>query len=171
MVDDSYSSRPAPYVPLSNDLRFPGGAREQSLDNPLTSAYLMIARVLHVDTETMVCSIRVETGVGVERHDVPIPAPAGGGPLSWAGNMLERGTRVLIGWKKFSDRAFKPYIINTVTVGVYAAREYEPFSTVNPLDAEEALRLAPELEDDPRVNLGVIRLKLRKVYSGDFLAS
>lgn len=159
------------YVSQAIDPRFPGGPREQSMGNPLHYAYLMIARVLHVDTETMVCSLRIETGVGAERHDVPIPAPAGGGPRSWAGNMLEPGTRVLIGWKKYSDRDFKPYIINTVTVGVYSAREYEPFSTVDPLDADEALRLYPELADDPRINLGVTRLKMRKVYSGDFLAS
>jgi len=173
MTDDrKYNLQDLRYVSPSPDPnKYPGGAAQGSMEASGAYSQLMIATVLHVDTETMVCSIRVESGVGIEKDDVPIPAFAGGGPRSWAGNMIEAGSRVLIGWKKYSDRAFKPYIIQTVTVGVYPAREYEPFSTADPEDIEEVLRLHPELEYDPRVNLGITRLKLRKVYSGDFLAS
>ncbi len=118
----------------------------------------------------MVCSIRLETGNG-ERHDVPIPASGGGGPRSWSGSILEPGSKVLLGWKHYDQRSYVPYIIQVLTVGTFPAREYEPFSTADPADAAEALTLFPELEDDPHVNLGVLRLKARKGYSGDFLAS
>jgi hypothetical protein len=159
------------HVPVSADPRYPGGAKQGSLDGSGAYSQLMIATVLHVDTETMVCSIRVNAGGGIEKDDVPIPAFGGGGPRCWAGNMIERGSRVLIGWKKYSEYSFKPYIIQAVTVGVYPGREFEPFSSVDPKDAEEALRMQPDLADDPRLNIGVTRMKLRKVYSGDFLAS
>lgn len=148
----------------------PGGARQMSLDNPMAKGYLWIGRIMHVDCETMVCSVRYETGTG-ERQDVPLPAPGGGGPRSWSGNIPEPGTKVLLGWKQYSNRAFSPYIIQYVTVGTFPAREFEPFSTVDPAEAAEALSIHPELEDDPHVNLGIVRLKSRKGYCGDFLAS
>jgi hypothetical protein len=159
------------YVPLSFDPKFMGGAAEVSLSHPDAYKFLWVGRILHVDTETMVCSIKLETGVGGERFDVPIPASGGAGPRSWAGTMPEPNTKVLIGWKRYSNRAFTPYIVEFLTVGVLSAREYEPFSTVDPKDAQEALRQKPSLAYDPRVTLGVVRLKMRKVYSGDFLAS
>ena len=129
-----------------------------------------MGRILHVDCETMVCSIQLETGTG-ERHDVPLPASGGGGPRSWSGNIPEPGTKVLLGWKQYSTRAFVPYIIQYVTVGVFSSREFEPFATVDPAEAAEALLLHPDLEDDPHVNLGTVRLKSRKAYCGDFLAT
>lgn len=153
------------------DHKFPGGARVMSLDGPDAHKYLWVGRIVHVDTETMVCSIRLETGVG-ERFDIPIPASGGGGPRSWAGSVLEAGSRVLLGWKQYDARgSYTPYIIETLTVGTFPAREFEPFSTVDPVEAAAALEIHPELADDPRVNLGVTRLKLRKAYGGDFLAS
>lgn len=148
----------------------PGGARSLSLDSKLAHSYLWVGRILHVDTETMVCSVRFETGTG-ERSDIPLPAPGGAGPRSWSGNIPERGAKVILGWRKYDDRAFVPYIVSFMTVGTFPAREYEPFSTVDPADAAEALSIAPELEDDPRLNLGTVRVKLRKAYPGDFLAS
>jgi len=51
------------------------------------------------------------------------------------------------------------------------ARDYEPFSAAIPADAAIALQAYPELSSDPRYNLGVTRLKLRKSYSGDYVAS
>ena len=148
----------------------PGGVKTLSLDSKLAHSYLWVGRILHVDTETMVCSVRFETGTG-ERSDIPLPAPGGAGPRSWSGNIPERGAKVILGWRQYDDRAFVPYIVSFMTVGTFPAREYEPFSTVDPADAAEALSIAPELEDDPRLNLDVIRVKLRKAYPGDFLAS
>jgi hypothetical protein len=65
-----------------------------------------------------------------------------------------------------------------MTVGTFPARDFEPFSTVDPDEAAETLNIHPELEDDPRVSLGIFqpptlitRLRSRKGYSGDFLAS
>lgn len=166
-VDPKYKlEQPAP---LLNSRRL-GGARGLSLDNPEAYSYLWVGRILHVDTETMVCSIQLETGTG-DRFDMPLPAPGGSGPRSWSGNIPERGTKVILGWRRYDDRAFTPYIVSFMTVGTFPAREYEPFSTVDPADAAEALSLAPDLEDDPHINLGVTRLKMRKAYSGDFLAS
>jgi hypothetical protein len=161
-----------PKIPLiqTPDHRFLGGARAQSLSASDAYGLLWVGRVLHVDTETMVCSIRIETGTG-ERHDIPIPAMGGGGPRSWSGTILEKGSKVLLGWKRYDHRNYVPYILQVLTVGTFPAREYEPFSTVDPADAAEALSLHPELEDDPRINLGVVRLKARKGYSGDFIAS
>jgi hypothetical protein len=118
----------------------------------------------------MVCSIQLETGTG-ERFDVPLPAPGGGGPRSWSGNIPERGAKVILGWRKYDNRAYVPHIIEFVTVGTYPAREFDPFSTIDPADAAEALAQAPELEDDPRINIDVIRLKMRKAYEGDHISS
>lgn len=164
-------NRFGPSLISTPDHKFLGGAREQSLDTSDAHKYLWVGRIIHVDVETMVCSIALETGAG-ERHDVPLPAPGGSGPRSWSGSIPENGTRVLLGWKKYDARGLcTPYIVEFLTVGVFPAREFEPFSTVDPKEAEEALTLVPELADDPHVNLGVTRLKLRKAYSGDFLAS
>lgn len=164
-------NRFGPPMILTPDHRFLGGARQQSLDTADAHKYLWVGRIIHVDVETMVCSIALETGAG-ERHDVPLPAPGGAGPRSWSGVVPEPGTRVLLGWKRYDARGMcTPYIVEFLTVGVFPAREFEPFSTVDPKDAEEALTINPDLANDPHINLGITRLKLRKAYSGDFLAS
>ncbi len=159
-----------PGVPMTPDPRAIGGFREQTTVSRDARSYLWSARVVHVDVETMVCSIRLESGFG-EYHDVPIPAAGGGGPRSFSGSVLERGTKVIIGWSKFGHRSWKPFIVECLTTGVYLSRDFEPFSTVDPKDAKAALSLMPEIGDDPGVNLETVRLKLRKAYSGDFLAS
>lgn len=155
---------------MTSDPRAVGGFKEQTNAARDARTYLWSARIVHVDTETMVCSIRLDTGFG-EYHDVPLPAPGGGGPRSWSGVVPERNTKVIIGWQKFGHRGFKPYIVEFMTTGIYLARDFEPFATVDPADAKSAINQIPDLEDDPGVNLGVVRLKLRKVYSGDYLAS
>lgn len=156
--------------PPAFDPRKPGGVRRSSLDTEEARSLLWVGRILHVDTETMVCSIQLETGTG-DRFDVPLPAPGGGGPRSWSGNIPERNTKVVLAWRRYDQRAFVPYIVQFMTVGTFPGREYEPFSTADPADIEEALAVAPDLEDDPHVNLRIIRVKLRKAYPGDFLAS
>lgn len=158
-------------APLLVDPRHPGGVRRISLDSTEARSLLWVGRILHVDIETMVCSVQLETGGIGERFDVPLPAFGGGGPRSWSGNIPEKGTKVILGWRKYDDRAYAPYIISTMTVGVFPGREYEPFSTIDPDDADEAARIAPDLVDDPHLNLKTIRVKLRKAYSGDYLAS
>lgn len=155
---------------MTPDPRAIGGFREQTTVSRDARAYLWSARIVHVDTETMVCSIRLDSGFG-EYHDVPIPAPGGGGPRSWAGGLPERNTKVIIGWQKWGHRNWKPYIIEFMTTGVYLARDFEPFSTVDPEEAKKVINQMPEIADDPGVNLEVVRLKLRKAYPGDFLAS
>lgn len=157
---------------MSRDMRHPGGPKQASSSGREAFAYLHAGHIVHVDTETMVCSVRLDS-MQSERHDVPLPAPAGSGPRSWAGCIPEKGTKVLIGWKKVDvgARNFSPYIVEFLTGGTFAAREYEPFMSVPPEDAKAALELHPELEDDPRYNMGVVRLKARKGYPGDFIAS
>lgn len=155
---------------LTPDPKFVGGAKAMSQDSDSARSLLWIGRILHVDTETMVCSIQLESATG-ERYDVPLPAPGGGGPRSWSGNIPERGTKVVIGWRRYSNRAYSPYIVQFVTVGTYPAREFEPFSTVDPADAEEVRKAFPEMQDDPHFSLGVTRLKSRKAYPGDWMAS
>ncbi len=157
--------------PLLIDPRYPGGARKLSLDSTEARSLLWVGRILHVDTETMVCSIQLETGGVGERFDVPLPGPGGAGPRSWSGSIPERNSKVIIGWRKYDDRAFSPYIIGFMTVGTFPGREYEPFSTADPDDIEEAISGAPLLADDPHLNLRTIRLKFRKIYSGDYMAS
>jgi len=130
---------------------------------------LWVGRVLHVDVETMVCSIQLETGTGV-RFDVPLTAPGGGGPRSWSGTIPERGSKCIVQWRRYGAGTFAPYITEWMTVGTYTARDFAPFSVVDPADAEEVRRVAPELFDDPHLGLGVTRLKLRKAYSGDYLS-
>jgi hypothetical protein len=150
--------------------RAPGGARQLSANHPDAKKHLWSGRILHVDTETMCCSISLATAPG-EVHDVPLPATGGGGPRSWAGSVPEPGTSVVVAWKQVGSRTFQPVIVQILTSGVYSAREYEPFSTVPPEWSSEALGLYPELADDPHYNLDILRLKLRKMYPGDFLAS
>lgn len=128
-----------------------------------------MGRVLHVDVESMMCSIQLETGTG-ERMDVPIPQFAGGGPRSGSMMVLEKNSKVVIGWRKYSNRGYSPYILQVATVGVYPAREFEPFSTVDPADAAAALEADPSLAFDPHLTMGVVRLKSRKAYSGEFVA-
>jgi len=158
-----------PVIPTP-DHKYLGGARQMSLETSDAHKYLWVGRIIHVDVETMVCSVALGTGSG-EHHDVPLPAPGGAGPRCWSGTIPEPGTQVLLGWKQYARDICKPYIVEFLTVGVFPAREFEPFSTIDPKEAEEALIISPELADDPHVNLGVTRIKLRKAYSGDFLAS
>ncbi len=158
------------YTQLTPDQSAIGGYREQTNNSRDSRAYLWAARIIHVDVETMVCSIRLDTG-DEEYHDVPIPAPGGAGPRSWSGNMPERGSKVIIAWQKFGFRGHRPHIVQFMTPGVFMARDYEPFASVSPEEAQELLNLHPEFEDDLSVNLNVVRLKNRKVYSGDWIAS
>lgn len=159
------------YLPPVADPNLPGGARQQSLQSREAHSFLWTGHIVHVDVESMVCSIAVDFGGSKEWHDVPLPAPAGSGPRSWAGCIPERGSKVLIEWKRFDNRNFQPYIVEFFTSGVFPARQYEPFSTCDPNIAKEALELVPELGLDPRYRLDVIRLKARKAYGGDYLAS
>lgn len=148
-----------------------GGSAKKSLSSKEAHSYLWTGHILHVDVETMVCSLSLDMGGSKEVHDVPLPAPAGSGPRCWAGMIPEPGTKVLVGWKKYDDRNFSPYIIEFMTSGTLAARQYEPFSTIDPKDLAEIIREDPDIVDDPRYNLQVIRLKARKGYGGDFVAS
>ena len=154
-----------------SDPNLSGGSRQQSLQSREAHSFLWTGHVVHVDVETMVCSLSVDMGGAKEWHDVPIPAPGGTGPRSWAGCVPEPGTKVLIQWKRFDNRNFQPYIVGFLTAGTFPARQYEPFSACDPSDAKEALEAVPELAFDPRYRLDVIRLKARKAYGGDFIAS
>jgi hypothetical protein len=78
---------------------------------------------------------------------------------------------VLVEWAEFGNRNFRPQIVAFLTTGTFPARQYEPFSVCDPQEAKEAIRIIPDLAKDPRYNLDTIRLKARKAYSGDFLAS
>ena len=159
-----------PPIPSSDPNLGHGGILDQSLNNKLSKSYLWSGRITHVDYETMVCSIRFDTGLG-EWHDIPLPAPAGSSNRSWSGIVPEPGTKVIIGWTKYSNRGFKPQIVQFLTTGVFPAREFEVFSSADPTMAKTALDILPELEDDPGLFLRPVRLKLRKVYPGDYLAT
>lgn len=163
---------PPPRGPaLGPDKTVVGGHRQQSTGGRDAKAYLWAGTILHVDTETMVCSIRLDSGQGV-RHDIPIPAPGGSGPRSWSGSIPEIGTRVVLGWKKFDNRGtFTPYIIEFLTPGVFPSREFEPFSSLDPEDAKKLLEEFPDVANEPGFNAGVTRLRSRKGYPGDYIAS
>lgn len=148
----------------------PGGARQLSNIHPDAKKYLWTGKILHVDPETMCCSIIMNSGSN-EFHDVPLPAAGGGGPRSWSGIIPEPGTKVVVGWYKVGGRGHKPAILEVLSSGVYPAREYEPFASVDPEEAASVLDLYPELADDPHYTWEPIRLKMRKAYPGDYLAS
>ena len=167
--DNRYGTMAAPPIADPN-LGF-GGADQQSLGSRESHSFLWTGHILHVDVETMVCSLAIDLGGAKEWHDVPLPAPAGTGPRSWAGCVPEPGTKVLVEWAKYDSRNFKPFIVGFMTAGTFPARQYEPFSTCYPNDAKEALAAVPSLAMDPRYRLDVIRLKMRKAYGGDFLAT
>jgi hypothetical protein len=160
-----------PVVP-SRDPRYPGGNKQSSNIGRESMAYLHSGHIVHVDTENMVCSVRLDSMNG-ERHDVPIPASAGGGPRSFAGLIPEQFSKVIVGFKRgdSQSRSFTPYILNFFAPSSSMARDFEPFSSTDPSDAAAALQSDPTLANDPRINLGVIRLKSRKGYSGDYVAS
>ena len=141
-----------------------------TLDDPESRKYLWAGRIVAVDVETMVCTVRGDTGTW-ERNDVPLPASGGAGPRSWAGCIPELGSKVIIGWAKFGMRGEIPLIIQFMTPGVFAARDYKLFASADPVDMENARKILPELEDEPGIFIEPIRLKLRKAYPGDFLAS
>lgn len=166
VLDPRYRSLP----PVS-DPNLSGGIQQQSLQSSEAHSFLWTGHIVHVDVESMVCSIAIDFGAAKEWHDVPLPAPAGSGPRSWAGCVPERGSKVLIEWKRFDNRNFQPYIVGFFTSGLYPARQYEPFSTCDPEIAKEALQIDPEIAKDPRYRLDVVRLKARKAYEGDYLAS
>lgn len=147
----------------------PGGVRQASQEAESARSLLWAARIIHVDVESMCCSIQLESGTGVY-HDVPLPAPGGAGPRSWSGSVPERGSKCLIAWRRYSERSYSPSIVEWMTVGTFGARDFSPFSVIDPADAEEVRRVAPELFDDPHLGLDPVRIKLRKVYSGDYLA-
>lgn len=161
---------PAPIKPGPDPNRYPGGYAEQGTDNSENRKFLWVGVIIYVDYETMVCSIRFETGNSVE-HDVPIPAMGGAGPRSWSGSMPERGSKVICSWRKFGDRFEKPHIVAYLSAGTYAARNYEPFSTIDPDEAAAALEQDPELQYDPTTFWNIVRLKSRKIYPGEFVAS
>jgi len=156
----------------TRDHRNMGGPKQMSNASKEAMGYLHAGHIVHVDTETMVCSVRLDS-MQAERHDVPLPAPGGAGPRSWSGNIAEPGSKVVIGFKKGdgSGRNFVPYILDFLTPGTFMSRDYEPFSSVDPADSAAALGIAPDLADDPHLNLGVTRLKSRKGYPGDYIAS
>ena len=170
---------PGPLPPVSRGPALPGrdpkhlsGAKSMSAASHEAMSLLHVGHIVHVDTETMVCSVRLDSMEG-ERHDVPIPAASGAGPRSWAGLMPEPNTKVILGFKKYdaAGRHHVPYIVEFLTPGTYMARDYEPFASVPPADAAAALAISPDLANDPHLNLGVIRLKSRKAYPGDYVAS
>lgn len=154
------------------DKRHIGGQRQSTNTGREAMSYLHAGHIVHVDTETMVCSVRLDSMQG-ERHDVPIPGSGGAGPRSFAGVIPEQGSKVIIGWKRFDSqgRSFTPYILTFLSPGTFMARDYEPFSSADPTDAAAALQIDPSLATNPRWNLGVIRLKSRKGYAGDYVAS
>lgn len=163
-------SGPKRLGPNTNDQRALGGPRSQTTDARDAKAYLWAGTIVHVDTETMVCSVRFASGIG-ERHDVSLTAPGGAGPRSWSGSLPERGSRVIIGWKKFGNRGHVPYILEYLTPGVFPARDFEPFSSLDPADLAAVREIAGDILDDPGISDTTVRLRSRKAYSGDFLAS
>lgn len=153
------------------DPNLPGGIRQRSLQARDAHSFLWAGHIIHVDVESMACSIAIDMGSAKEWHDVPLPAPAGTGPRSWAGCIPEPGTKVLIEWAEFGNRNYRPMIVGFMTAGTLVARQYEPFSAAQPDEIAQALVLAPDLASDPRYRLNTVRMKARKAYSGDFLAS
>lgn len=169
IVTQMNDPRYRPPVPVTPDARFPGGARSMSMESEAARSLLWVGRVVHVDVETMVCSIQLESGTG-QRFDVPLPGSGGAGPRSWSGNIPEPGARCIIEWHRYSNRDFVPFIVEWITVGTFPARQFEPFSVIDPEDADEVQKVAPDLFFDPALSLGVTRLKLRKAYAGDWMA-
>ena len=108
-----------------------------------------------------------------EYHDVPLSMGGGAGPRSFSGSIPENGSKVIVAFKRRDahGRSFFPYIVSYLATGTLMAHDYEPFSSTNPDDANTILQTQPDLAYDPHQNLGVIRLKARKGYPGDFIAT
>jgi hypothetical protein len=130
---------------------------------------LWIGRVVHVDVESMRCSITAITG-NEQWHDVQIPM-SGGGPRSFSGSIIERGSMVILGWRAFGMYTQHPVIITCLPPGLYPARSYNPVAVADKNQIDALLSKRPELKYDPNLFLDTVRLKNRKAYEGDYIAT
>jgi hypothetical protein len=155
----------------TRDPAYPGGEKQASNVGREAMSYLHAGHILHVDTQTMVCSLRIDSMQG-EYHDVPITV-GGAGPRSFSGSLPENGSKVIVAFKRRDQhgRSFFPYIVTYLASGSLMGHDYEPFSSADPADAATILQIDPDLAYDPHQNLGIIRLKARKGYPGDYIAS
>jgi len=160
------------FYPLLLKPGTPGGIYQLSLSHPDAKKYLWVGYIIHVDVETMVCSVGFNTSPD-EKLDIPLPAMGGGGPRSFSGTIPEKGATVICGWKPMGpgSNSHFPFILSILSAGVYNSRDYAPFLPAPPEQIDEVLSLRPDLEFDPKLQTNTVRLKLRKAYSGDFLAS
>ncbi len=169
----------APYGIFPSDVnsaRVPSDPTLGTTNNVLSTAtadnkkLLWVGRISHVDVESMKCSIITLTD-RQSFHDVPLTAAGGSGPRSFAGMIPERGTMVIVGWTKYSEQIQKPVIVDYIATGASQGHNFNAISTMDPEIAKAALLESPELIDDPEIFWEPIRVKLKKVYGGDFLAS
>ena len=167
MTGNGAGSRFSPQVA---DPRLIGGNRDGFSGSAKSKSYLWVGRLAHVDVEQMKCSIRFDSGTG-DVHDVPITAPGGAGPRSYAGVIPEVGTRVLVAWSRVGINQYKPHIVGYLGSSVILGRDFASFSGIDPADKAYAEAAAPGLMDDPEEPLEAKMLKNRKAYPGDFIAS
>ncbi len=152
------------------DASYIGGVNSISTASADSKKYLWAGTVTYVDYETMVCSVVLNSGHG-EIHDIPIPAPSGSGPRSWSGGLIEKHSKVVLGWKKSGRNVQKPYIIEIMTPGTMFARDYEPFSSADPSEVSSIADEDPSIIDESNIKLETIRLKSRKLYPGEHVIS
>lgn len=156
---------------MSNFGSKPGGSAHDNVNHPDNKRLLWTGHIISVDSENMLCTVMTDLGAGDKRHDVKLPGSAGSGPRSWAGLIPEVGTRVIIGWRKNGHSNYDPEIVEYVTVGIHHAKDYEPFSVLTDSQRADLKDLYPFLTSEPGTVWDVVRIKRRKAYSGDFLAS
>jgi len=123
--------------------------------------------ITYIDNETMKCSVRMDDNN--EYIGVPIYM-SGAGPRSQFTLMPELGSKVLVGWKQSGRRLVEPVILGYVNTGIYQSKDFKPFSVGSPEEIKNILNEFPDLGDIGALNLGVTRLKSKKVNSGDVLA-
>jgi hypothetical protein len=155
---------------MTIDPKFGFSDREWSLDDRSAKYQVWAGRIAYVDAETMTAWVFLDTGIG-RYIDVKLTAPGGSGVRAWSGMVPEAGTKVLIGWTSRGRRNFEPIILDYMTAGIYPGRDYEKVSSADPEALKQHISMFPEDRYKDEFHWAPIRLKSRKVYSGDFLAS
>lgn len=152
------------------DIRLGLNNSDLSTDTALSKAYAASGRIVNIDSETMVCSVILDKGLG-KFYNVRITAPGGAGPRSYSGVIPEVGSLVIVKYYQVSNRVYNPVIIEYMTPGIFLSRDYDKFISPTPEQADTALATDPMLELDEEITYRPRRLKFRKVYSGDFISS
>jgi hypothetical protein len=122
--------------------------------------WLRVGMITRVDYETLVADVEMIDASGL-RTEIPL-TQAMCGPRAFLGGIPEKGSIVIIGWRRYNETNGIPLILGYLPKGYLSQLNYDPTCLLDPATAPTSQY--PDL-------LGISRLKYRKVYPGNILAS